>query len=139
MKKIYAYLSLFLSVLAISFTLANPSANAQSVSASYATINFTGPNLTASPQQLFAPAAILKAIKGISIFNGSTGTIILALGPNSSTTTDMLVIPPGGSTTVGPSLPVYFPLVASQNQGIYIHTSTGSLSTGFLQATVFYN
>lgn len=139
MKKLFAYLSLFLTVLTLSFSMSIPSADAQSVSASYATVNFTGPNLTTAYTTLFAPSAILKAIKGISIFNASTSPIILGLGPSSSSVTDMLMIPAGGSTTVGPSMPVYYPFVASQNQGVYIHTSTGTVSTGYITATVFYN
>lgn len=126
-------LSLFLIVSTI---LAVPAIAA--VSASTKIHVFSSTNVTTTYTQLFSAAQVVKAIKGASLFNSSTTPIILAFGA-AGFEVDQLTVPPGGSTTVGPSSPIYYPLVASQNTRISMHTSTGTVSTGSLITTLFYN
>lgn len=132
------YIRKWLLAFILILALSAPALAAASNSATTNIRVFSSTNATTSYSQIYSAAQVLKAIKGVSIFNSSTSPIILAFG-GSGSEVDQLTVPPGGSTTVGPSSPIYYPLVASQNTRISIKTSTGTVSAGSFITTLFYN
>lgn len=128
MTKIFAFLAT-LSILALSAV----TVQAAPISASTASQNFASVNLLPAATQLFSAAQVVKAVKGMTIVNTANQPITLAIGA-AGLEVDELTI---GATS---AVPVYYPMVISQNQRISIHTSTAILlNGGYTTVNLLYN
>lgn len=125
MKKIFAL------VMLASFALAAP-AFAVARSTSWYALNFTGPNLTTAPVELFSAAQVVKAVKGISVVNTASAPVVLDIGPSGSELSQVII-------PASQAVALYLPFVASQNTRISLSSSTGTISSGAFQITLFYN
>lgn len=80
----------------------------------------------------------VKAIKGISIYNTSSSSLLLGIAPissSSNTETAQIVVP--ASMTAGSA--IYLPLVLSQSYRISALAITTSVFSGVVDVNVFYN
>lgn len=108
-------------------------AQAVPTSASQVSVNFAGTPVDAvNYKELFAAAAVVKAVKGLVISNTATTGVYVSVGAAGSEAKQILV----PATT---SYPVYFPMTISQNQRIAIVSSTGFITTGVFIMDLLYN
>lgn len=126
-------IAIVLSVLAVSaYALAAP------ISASYNYLDFSTTNVTSAYTQLFATPAVVKAVKGVLISNGSTQPVYMAVGV-AGQENDNIVIPAGSGSAYSAAM-VYYPMTVSQNQRISIRASVGTtISAGKFFIDLLYN
>jgi hypothetical protein len=130
MRKIYTLIAgVTLLVSSVAFGLAQVATTTQ--------YNLADGALTTAYTQIFSAASVTKAVKGVAIANSTLKPVQVAIGGAGSEAVQLMV--PAGTVTNGTAAPIYYPLVLSQNTRISLRASTGSIGTGFVTMTLFYN